>query len=297
MSSMPLRHAITPSRGREASVPGAVTRLGPAGEADEFLFRSGDPDFMLSLARGLCVLEAFSSGGRSPTLAGLSGVTGLNRAAVRRCLYTLRELGYVEADGRTYRLTSKVLTVGRSSEPANSMCLAAQSALEDLRGKLGGSCSVGMLDQGMVLYLARAATSRTDGLRLAAGSRTPAYCTALGRVLLSSLTDQRATAELSKVAILPLTPFTVTSLRRLWEILVQVRADDYALNDQELKTGLRAIAVPVRNRVGAVVAAMCVSTGASLTPRVDMTREYLPILKTAAVRLGRQLPPAKSRGC
>lgn len=268
--------------------------LGFAPQADGLLYRSGDPDLMLSLVRGLRVLEAFSCTRRPPTIASLSGVTGLNRAAVRRCLYTLRELGYVEVEGHSYRLTSKVLAVVRFCAPANSMAVAAQASLEDLRGKLGGSgsCAVGMLDGGMVLYLARAATKRSDGIELAAGSRTPAYCTALGRVLLSSLTDQRAAAELSKVAIHPLTPFTVISRRHLRQMLVQVRADDYALNDQELEMGVRAIAVPVRNRVGAVVAAMCVSAPASLASPADMARNYLPILKTAAVRLGRQLPLA-----
>lgn len=263
----------------------------PVLQADRLLFRSGDPDLMLSLVRGLRVLEAFSWTRRPPTIASLSGLTGLSRAAVRRCLYTLRELGYVEARGHRYQLTSRMLAVARSSALANSMSLAAQSVLEELRGRLAGSCAVGMLDQGMVIYLARAAMKRPNGIELAAGSRTPAYCTALGRVLLASLTDQGATAELSKVAMHPLTPLTVTSRRDLWQILVRVRADDYALNDQELETGVRAIAVPVRNRVGAVMAAMCVSAPASLTSRADMARNYLPILKTAAMRLGRQLSP------
>lgn len=264
--------------------------LGRPVDGDELLFRSGDPDLMVSLVRGLRVLEAFSSARRPATLADLSGVTGLNRAVVRRCLYTLRELGYVEANGHSYLLTSKVLATGRFSEPASSLSLVAQSMLEEVRGKLGGSCSVGMLDQGMVLYLARAAAGCADDLPLAVGSRTPAYCTALGRMLLSSLTDQRVTAELSKVAIRQLTPFTVTSRRRLRQLLVQARADGYAVNEQELKTGVRAVAVPVRNRLGAVVAAMCVSTPASPASIADLTREYLPILRTAAVRLGRQLP-------
>lgn len=287
---MVLQPEIEPTRGRELRAAETTARWDRSPVSDELLFRSGDPHLMLSLVRGLHVLEAFSCARQPATLASLSAATGLSRAVVRRCVYTLRELGYIQADGPVYQLTSKVLAVGRPSEPVSSMDRAAQSALEELRGKLGGSCSVGVLDEGMVLYIARAGASHGPGPRTAAGSRAPAYCTALGRVLLSSLTDEHAAAELSKVAILPLTPFTVISRRSLWEILVKVRTDGYALSDQELKTGVRTVAVPVLNRVGSVVAAMSVSAVASRTTSAEMAQDFLPVLKTAAVRLGRQWP-------
>lgn len=151
-------------------------------------------------------------------------------------------------------------------------------------------CSVGMLRQGMVEYLARVPGRRGEAPMLPASSRIPAYCTAFGRVLLASLTDQRLSGKLSKIAITPLTPSTVTLPQRLRQILVQVRADGYALYDQEFKTGSRAIAVPVRNSAGAVVVAICVSTSTPLVSPAEMTRDYRPILKSAAVRLGRHLP-------
>ena len=110
--------------------------------------------------------------------------------------------------------------------------------------------------------------------------------------MLSSLADERAAAEISKVELVPLTPFTVTSRQRLSRILKHVRTAGYAVNDRELRADLRAIAVPVRNRAGAVVAAMCMSGPAAIIRSAGTATSYLPILRAAAARLGRQLPLA-----
>ena len=128
---------------------------------------------------------------------------------------------------------------------------------------------------------------------LGVGSRLPAYCTALGRVLLSYLTEEQVSAELGKVEFVTHTKHTVTSRKKLEEILLQVRTDGYALNDQELEIGPRSIAVPVRNVVGAVVAAMKVSTQASRVSRRELIERCLPVLQAAADRLGSQLPPSR----
>ncbi|MGH8261734.1 MAG: IclR family transcriptional regulator domain-containing protein [Steroidobacteraceae bacterium] len=255
--------------------------------AEELLFRSGDPHLMRSLVRGLHVIQAFSRARQPYTSAELSRVTGLSRAVVRRCLYTLREAGYIEAEDHRYHLRAKVLTLGRSFERPSSLSVVARPVLEELSAHTRGACSVGVLEEGMVLYVARV-TSRSDGLALGVGSRTPAYCTAMGRVLLSSLTEQRATAEIAKVALAPPTRFTLTSLQRLLRILEHVRTAGYAVNDRELRADLRAIAVPVRNRAGAVVAAMSVSAPASIIRSASMAKSYLPVLRAASVRLGAQ---------
>jgi IclR family transcriptional regulator, pca regulon regulatory protein len=150
-----------------------------------------------------------------------------------------------------------------------------------------------VLDDGAVVYVARAATKRIMSVTLGVGSRLPAYCTALGRVLLSHLPEEQVSAELAKVEFVTHTKHTVTSRKKLEEILLQVRTEGYALNDQELEIGLRSIAVPVRNVVGAVVAAMNVSTQASRVSRRELIERCLPILQAAAERLGSQLPPSR----
>jgi len=262
-------------------------------DPDNGLYRAGDPDFMTSLARGLHVIRAFAGVDRRLTIADVSRATGLTRAVVRRCLYTLRELGYAATDGRAYFLQPRILNLGYAFLSTAPVPIAAQPVLEEVSEVLGEASSVAVLDGGAVMYVARAATKRIMSVTLGVGSRLPAYCTALGRVLLAHLTEEQAKAELSKVEFVPHTKHTVPSRKRLEEILLAVRHDGYALNDQELEIGLRSIAVPVRNVVGAVVAAMNVSTQASRVSRRELIERCLPVLKSAAEKLGSQLPPPR----
>lgn len=263
------------------------------GDADNALYRGGDPDFMTSLARGLHVIRAFSGVDRRLTIADVSRATGLTRAVVRRCLYTLRELGYAATDGRAYRLQPRILNLGYAYLSTAPIPIAAQPVLEELSERLGEATSVAVLDDGAVVYVARAATRRIMAVTLGVGSRLPAYCTALGRVLLASLPVEQTAQELAKFELVAHTRFTVTSRRRLEEILAETRSEGFAVNDQELEVGLRSIAVPVRNVVGATVAAMNVSTQASRVSRRELLEKGLPLLKAAAERLGSQLPPSR----
>jgi IclR family transcriptional regulator, pca regulon regulatory protein len=265
----------------------------PAAEPDAALYRGGDPDFMTSLARGLHVIRAFSGVDRQLTIADVSRATGLTRAVVRRCLYTLRELGYAATDGRTYSLQPRILNLGYAYLSTAPIPISAQPVLEELSERLGEATSVAVLDGSDVVYVARAATRRIVAVTLAVGSRGPAWCTALGRVLLAAMPPEQATQELSKVELVAHTRFTVTSRRRLEEILAEIRAEGFALNDQELEIGLRAIAVPVRNVVGATVAAMNISAQASRATRRELLEKGLPLLNAAAERLGNQLPPSR----
>lgn len=256
------------------------------------LYRGGDPDFMTSLARGLHVIRAFSGVDRRLTIADVSRATGLTRAVVRRCLYTLRELGYAATDGRTYRLQPRILNLGYAYLSTARIPSAAQPVLEELSERLGEATSVAVLDDGAAVCVARAATRRIMAVTLSVGSRLPGYCTALGRVLLASLPAEQSAQELAKFELIAHTRFTVTSRRRLEEILSQARAEGFAINDQELEIGLRSIAVPVRNVLGATVAAMNVSTQASRVSRRELLEKVLPPLRAAAERLGSQLPPS-----
>jgi IclR family pca regulon transcriptional regulator len=280
-------HSKAPPKSSRAFIaPGTPAATDP-------LYRAGDPDFMTTLARGLHVIRAFSGVDRRLTIADVSRATGLTRAVVRRCLYTLRELGYAATDGRTYSLQPRVLNLGYSYLSTAPIPIAAQPVLEELSEQLGEATSVAVLDDGEVVYIARAATRRIVAVTLGVGSRVPAYCTALGRVLLAGMQPEQATQELAKFELVAHTRFTVTSLRRIEEILAETRAEGFAVNDQELEIGLRAIAVPVRNVVGATVAAMNVSAQASRVTRRELLEKGLPLLKAAAERLGNQLPPSR----
>jgi IclR family pca regulon transcriptional regulator len=268
-------------------------RVMSATDPDNVLFRGGDPDFMTSLARGLHVIRAFAGVDRRLTIADVSRATGLTRAVVRRCLYTLKELGYAGTDGRMYFLQPRILNLGYSYLSTAPVPIAAQPVLEEMSETLGEASSVAVLDDGAVVYVGRAATKRIMAVTLGVGSRLPAYCTALGRVLLAHLTDEQVDIELSKVDWTQYTKHTVTSRSRLEELLVEVRQEGYAINDQELEIGLRSIAVPVRNVVGTVVAAMNVSSQASRVSRRELVERCLPILRNAADKLSSQLLPPR----
>jgi IclR family pca regulon transcriptional regulator len=268
-------------------------RVMSATDPDNVLFRGGDPDFMTSLARGLHVIRAFAGVDRRLTIADVSRATGLTRAVVRRCLYTLRELGYAATDGRMYFLQPRILNLGYAYLSTAPVPIAAQPVLEEMSEALGEASSVAVLDDGAVVYVGRAATKRIMSVTLGVGSRLPAYCTALGRVLLAYLTDEQVNTELSKVDFIQHTKHTVTSRKRLEELLEGVRQEGFALNDQELEIGLRSIAVPVRNVVGTVVAAMNVSTQASRVSRRELLDRCLPVLRQAAEKLSSQLPPPR----
>jgi IclR family transcriptional regulator, pca regulon regulatory protein len=295
-SQVVLHSKAPPKSSRAFIAPGAAREESPtsaADEPDDGLNRGGDPDFMTSLARGLHVIRAFSGIDRRLTIADVARATGLTRAVVRRCLYTLRELGYAATDGRTYSLQPRVLNLGYAYLSTAPIPLAAQPVLEQLSEQVGEATSVAVLDDGAVVYVARAATRRIMAVTLGVGSRLPAYCTALGRALLAARPPEQAARELSKFEPVAHTRFTITSRRRLEEILAEARTEGFAVNDQELEIGLRAIAVPVRNVVGTTVAAMNVSAQASRVTRRELLEKALPLLRAAAERLGTRLAPSR----
>jgi len=261
--------------------------------AEAGLFRAGDPDFMTSLARGLHVIRAFAGIDKRLTIADVSRATGLTRAVVRRCLYTLRELGYAATDGRTFFLQPKVLNLGYAYLSTARLPIAAQPVLEEVSRTLDESASVAVLDDGAVVYVGRSITKRIMSVTLGVGSRVPSYCTALGRVLLASLTPEQLNTQFERMKFVAHTRHTVMSRKRLEEIIDGVRQDGYAINDQELELGLRSIAVPVKNVVGETIAAMNIGAEASRTTRRDMVDTFLPVLRNAADMLGGQLAPVR----
>jgi IclR family pca regulon transcriptional regulator len=249
-----------------------------------------DPSFMTSLARGLAVVQAFSDSRKPQTIAQISQKTGIPRAAVRRCLYTLQQLGYVDAELNNFSLRPKVLTLGYSYLSSTPLTVSSQPYLNAISQQLGESCSLAVLDDGEVLYVARSAASRVMSVALNTGSRLPAYCTSLGRVMLAHLPPAELDDYFSKARLKAMTDKTVTNQKRLREILLQVRQDGYAINDEELELGLRSIAVPVRGASGQVLAALNVGAQAARVSTERMREEFLPVLQRGAQELAVLLP-------
>ena len=249
---------------------------------------AGDPNFMASLARGLAVIRAFTQQRRHLTIAQLSQRTAIPRAAVRRCLYTLSMLGYVGTeDGRTYALRPRILALGHAYLSSTPLVYAVQPLLDQITSVLHESSSLAVLEGDEILYIARSSTTtRLMSIDLGIGSRLPAYCTSMGRVLLAGLTDAELDTYLSRVKLVKLTTRTVSTADELKVALNAVRRNGYAVVDQELEIGLRSIAVPVSDREGRSAAAINVGTQSSRVSVAEMESKFLPPLRAAAHELG-----------
>jgi IclR family pca regulon transcriptional regulator len=282
------KHAARPRVPIVSLAPGKSISPGSddAGDFADFL---GHPDFVLSLARGLKVMEAFDGLNGGGTVAELASRTGLSRAAVRRILVTLTMLGYVEPYGQGHRLHSRVLRTSAAFFSCNSMASTAQVLVDQLTAQVRESCSVCVLDGDDIVFVARAIVARLRGVRNVVGSRMPAYCTSLGRVLLAGLSDQELTAYMNRVTLKPLTPKTVVDKKVLTGIIRQVRKDGFAVLDEEIELGMRSIAVPVKNAGGQTIAAMHIGVRATHASKTELVQRFLPTLRDYAHTLGRLL--------
>ncbi|MGV7181059.1 IclR family transcriptional regulator C-terminal domain-containing protein [Xanthomonas axonopodis] len=274
-------------RKRPATVVAAGSDRGlPHELMQQIAAAQGDPDFMTSLGRGLVVLSVFAQHAREVTMSQISLETGISRAAVRRVLHTLAKLGYVGEQGRGYVLLPRVLGIGGAYAASSSMTAAAQPVLDGLRDQLHESCSLGVLDGDDLLYVARSETVRIMSIGLRPGTRLPAYCTSMGRVLLAALPGDTLQAYLERTTLRPRTDRTVTQASALLEVLARTRREGMCLTDQELEIGLRSIAVPVRNLHGEVIAALNIGAQAGRVSLQTMQTQLLEPLKQAAQRLG-----------
>jgi len=217
-------------------------------------------DFVQSLERGLAIIRVFSADRPRLTVSEIAQVAGLTRAAVRRFLFTLSELGYVQPHRDGYELTPQVLELGYSYLSALTFPEAALPHLEKLVAETGEASEGSILDRGDVVYVVRVPGPALMTISVSVGARRPAYATAMGRVLLASLPPAKLDAYFETARLEPMLPNTITDPQALRDELAQVREQGYALVKQELEVGLIAVGVPVRDRRGQTRAAINLST-------------------------------------
>ena len=239
-------------------------------------------DFVQSLERGLAVIRAFDAEHRELALSEVARLTGLTRAAARRFLLTLVKLGYVNFSHGRFSLRPRVLELGYAYLSSLSLPEVALPHMEALVAQVNESCSIAVLDETDIVYVARVPTRRIMSITLAVGTRLPAFVTSMGRVLLAGLPDEELEERLARIEMTPLTSRTVTDKATLREILTTVARQGYAATDQELEEGLRSIAVPLRTTSGTVTAALNLSIHASRASMAALRRDFLPLaLRTA----------------
>ena len=246
-------------------------------------------DYVQSLERGLAVLCAFTQERPELTLSEVARQTDLSRATARRILRTLHVLGYITTDGRTFRLTPKVLDIGYSYVSSLALSDLALPTMESLSEQIHESCSAAVLDGAEIVYVARVPTKRIMRIALALGSRLPAVATSMGRVLLADMPDDERSAFLAQTPLVAHTENTIVDARRLEAVLEEVRSQGWCLVDQELEVGLRSVAAPLHDRTGRAVAAMNISTQAGRVSLATMRSEFVPRLLAAAAEIDKRL--------
>jgi IclR family pca regulon transcriptional regulator len=247
---------------------------------------SGDPNFMTSLARGISVIQCFSHATSFLTVSQISQGTGFSRASVRRCLYTLSKLGLANSeDGSHFTLLPRVLSLGHSYISSMPLSKVAQPVLDRLSQLLRESCSIAMLDGADVIHVAHANISRVLAVDLSMGSRLPAIYTSMGRVLLAHLPTRDLEAHLSHAQFISHTKHSITDIKALRHALLLVRRDGFSLVDQELELGLCALAVPLRNAAGRVIAALNVGAPVQRVSTQNFVTKFVPHLQEAAQEL------------
>jgi IclR family transcriptional regulator, pca regulon regulatory protein len=251
-----------------------------------------EPHFVRSLERGLAVVRAFDADHPSLTLSDVARATGLTRAAARRFLLTLVDLGYVRFDGRLFSLTPRVLDLGYAYLSSMSLPEVAQPHLERLVAEVSESSSVSVLDGHDVVYVSRVATSRIMTVAINVGTRFPAYATSMGKVLLAGLDDPALREYLASADLRPITARTHSTVPALLADLEKVRRDGFALVDGELEEGLRSVAAPVHDREGRTVAAANISAHGSRTSLEELRRRLVPPLLATARAISGDLASA-----
>jgi IclR family pca regulon transcriptional regulator len=264
----------------------------PRLSAGDALARAANPlggDFSEALARGLEIVTSFGPGASAMTLSDVARKVGLPRATARRALLTLVQLGYAEEDGRLFRLTPKVLSLAGAYLGASASPTVLQPLCDVLCVEYNETFSVAVLDGEDAVMIAYATPRRMYMEASGIGLRLPAYCSAVGRVLLAGLPPAAREAFLERLTPRAVTPRSVTSKPALRRILAQVEADGYAIAEEEAEIGFCSLSVPVR-RVGGQVA-YALNTGMPVgRATVDQMRSrFLPRLLAESQTLQTQL--------
>jgi IclR family transcriptional regulator, pca regulon regulatory protein len=264
--------------GRRNYLPG-VAKIKDAADGD------GQGEFVQSLERGLAVIRAFGFRRVSLTITDVAEATGLTRATARRFLLTLVRMGYVRNNGREYWLRPRVLELGYAYLSGITLPEAAKPFMDELVEQVQESASIAVRDDGDIVYVAHAAPHRIMTINVPIGGRDPLFCTALGRVLLAAEPDDEVDRYLKSSNLNAYTDVTLTDPEGLRAALDQVRADGYSLVEDELEDGLVALAVPVHDGDGAVMAAMNVCAYSPRTSPDDLLATGLPLLREAVAKV------------
>jgi IclR family pca regulon transcriptional regulator len=243
---------------------------------------------MAGLAKGLAIIEAFSVHS-AMSVADAARASGATRAAARRCLLTLVELNYLELSGRDFRPLPRLRRLGGTLSERDKLAQIAQPLLERARDEVSESVSLAVLDDDQSLFIARAEAQHYVQTGVRVGAYLPLYCSATGRILLGRLTDGDIAQRLSRHPMIARAPRTLVTMPDILSAIRTAAKNGYAIIDEELALGIRAMAVPVFGANGDIVAAVSVSAASARVKVSDLRKRLLPVLQSCANQISQPL--------
>jgi IclR family pca regulon transcriptional regulator len=250
--------------------------------AEEAEARREGPEFIESLDRGLRVLRSFWTDRRPMTLSDIAKETNLPRATARRILMTLQKSGFVSGDDRLFSLTPRVLTLASAYLASNQVSTVMQPLMDEVSAKAKEVCSLALLDGDEVVFIARASPTRIFPSGIDIGYRLPAFCTSVGRVLLSRLSNEELAAAIDTMPVKPQTPETIVDKSLIVATIITDRSKGYSLVDQEAEAGFRSISVPIHRYDGAIIAAANIGAHVDRISTGEMIDRFVPLLTEMA---------------
>jgi len=252
-------------------------------EEEKAVLQGLGPDFLEGTARSLRIFTLFGGANRRMTLSEVAKAVCMPRATVRRTLYTLTVLEYLDVEGNTYGLTPKVLSLASAYLSSDVVPAVMQPLVDKLSAKLNEACGAAVLQGEQTVLIARASPERAVTLDLRVGYALPAYCSSIGRVLLGALDAEGLTAALAKIEPVKFTPQTIVLRDELIARIITDRQQGYSIVDREAEPGFRSIAVPVKQADGKVRCALHVGVHTERATVGQMIDRFLPsLLATAA---------------
>ena len=257
----------------------------------------GALEYVGGLSKGLSVIEAFDASHPEMTLSEVARRAKITPAAARRSLHTLLKLGYVRHVNKRFLLSARVLVLGAAYLRAAHVEELLIPELRHVVGRFGGAASVTVLNRYDILYIAHHSEERANRIFAGVGVTYPAYPTSMGRVLLAGLPSEEVEAYFANARLEKLTEFTVTDREKLCAIISKARKDGYGTAVEELDYGITALAVPIRDQTGRVVAALNSSGYSGRVKIKEMIAERLADLQETASRVSQTLAhhPALAR--
>lgn len=254
--------------------------------------RAGNPlgkEFSQALARGLAILTAFDAESPVLRLSDVAQRVGVPRATARRALLTLVQLGYVEEHDRLFKLTPRVLQVAGAYLGSSVATSILQPRCEALAAQYGVTFSVAALDGDDAVMIAYALPRRLYVQGAGIGLRVPAHCSAVGRVLLSGLSETLLHTFLEKLRPQAITPHTAVDKSQIARAIGSVTRSGYAMVEEEAELGFRSLAVPLCGQNGHTRFALNVGVASRREGDCDLRQRYLPILEATAAELRAQI--------